>query len=159
MKAQPLQVTLETLPEQRVFAVEHRGPYQEIGHAFQRLGEAAYKARVLPKRPGAMVAVYHDNPDVTPAEELRSEAGIVVPDDARLPAGLLEQRLRAGRYARTKHVGPYEHLDAAWAWLVGEWLPQSGERASDGPRFEVYLNTPVSAQPHELETDLYLPLA
>lgn len=42
---------------------------------------------------------------------------------------------------------------------MGEWLPSSGRRVGTGPTFEVYRNTPETAAPNDLRTDLYLPLA
>jgi AraC family transcriptional regulator len=110
-------------------------------------------------RPGwlgaAMIAIYHDDPDTTPRDQLRSDAGLVVPDQAQLPEGIDEQRIPAGRYARTVHVGPYEQLGDTWARFMGEWLPASGFRI-DGASYEIYRNDPTKVPKPELVTDLYL---
>ena len=109
-----------------------------------------------------MVALYHDDPETTPAAELRSDAALVVARDAKLPSGLGEQRIPAGRYATTTHVGPYEELGDAWARLMGEWLPASGERVASSAgavAFELYRNTPGDVPKEKLVTELYVPLA
>ena len=111
-------------------------------------------------RPGLeLVGLYHDDPEATPAAELRAHAGLVVPERVPLPRGLVELRLPAGRYARALHVGPYQRLGDAWARLLGAWLPASGLRLGAGPSYERYLDTPETTAPEALRTELLLPLA
>jgi AraC family transcriptional regulator len=152
-------VEIKDMPELRVGAIRHVGPYNQIPQAFERLGAIAGPARLTDKPGGMMLAIYHDDPDSTPIEELRSDAGIVVPPDVPLPKGLTEQRIPPGRYARTEHVGPYERLGDAWARFMGEWLPSSGHRIGKGPSFEVYRNTPAQVPKEQLLTDLYISIA
>jgi AraC family transcriptional regulator len=153
-----MHVTIENMPELRVATVHHVGPYPRISEAFARLGAIAGPGGLF--RPeAAMLAIYHDDPETTPADQLQSDAGITVPSEVPLPDGLVEMRLPAGRYAKTTHVGPYTHLGDAWSRLMGEWLPKSGHRVGEGSSYEVYRNTPENAAPNELRTDLYLPIA
>jgi AraC family transcriptional regulator len=153
-----MNVTIETRPALRVATVRHVGPYQRISEAFARLGELAGAARLLPPPRPAMIAIYHDDPDSTPPEQLRSDAGLIVPEDAALPPGLVEHRLPAGRWARTTHEGPYDLLGDTWSRFMGDWLPKSGHRVGPGSSYELYLNTPENAAPGELRTELYLSL-
>ncbi|WAS90571.1 AraC family transcriptional regulator [Nannocystis punicea] len=154
-----MNVTIETMPAQRVATVAHVGPYNQISAAFARLGALAGPAGLLRFPQGAMIAIYYDDPESTPPEQLRSDAGLVIPEDVALPAGLGEQRLPAGRYAKTTHIGPYTGLGGAWSRLMGEWLPRSGQRVGEGHSYEVYRNNPTNAPPEQLHTELYLPLA
>jgi len=154
-----MNVEVHTMPELRVAAVRHAGPYNEIAEAFARLGAIAGPAGLL-RQPGVtMVAIYHDDPETTAAAELRSDAGLVIPPDAALPRELVELHLPPGSYARTTHRGPYTRLGDAWARFMGEWLPASGHRVGPGGSYEVYRNTPETASPDELVTDLYLSIA
>ena len=106
-----------------------------------------------------MIAIYHDDPETTPQDQLRSDAALVVPENVKMPNGLVEQHISAGRYAHTVHVGPYEQLGDAWARLLGEWVPASGNRIGDGVSYEIYLNTPGEVPKEQLRTELYVPLA
>ena len=153
-----MNVEIKRMPALRVAVVHHVGAYNRISEAFGRLGDLAGRASLLDGKP-RMLALYHDDPETTPEAELRSDAGIVVPESATLPAGLDEQRLAAGRYACTLHVGPYEQLGDVWSRFMGQWLPSSGERLADSASFEIYLNNPGDVPQAELRTELYLPLA
>jgi AraC family transcriptional regulator len=153
-----MKAAVEHMPELRVATVAHVGPYNRISEAFERLGAIVNAAGIL-QPDTIMLAIYHDDPETTPTDQLRSEAGVTVPEGARLPEGITEARLAAGRYARTTHLGPYATLGDTWARFMGEWLPRSGERVAAGASYEVYRNNPSNAPPAELRTELYLPIA
>jgi AraC family transcriptional regulator len=103
-----------------------------------------------------MIAIYHDDPETTPAEALRSDAGLVISNGRTMPDGLSELRLPAGRYARTSHIGPYDVLGDVWARFLGGWLPSSGHRIGAGGTFEIYRNDPTTTPAEALHTDLYV---
>jgi AraC family transcriptional regulator len=150
-------VTTRNDPERRLACVPHKGPYPEIGRAFEKLGSTA-AARGLYGRFGKMVGVYYDSPaDVKPAE-LRSHAGLEAPADLAIDPPLEEVRLPAGRHAVLTFTGPYAGLPAAYDQLMGVWLPASGEAPADSPMFEVYLNSPMDTAPENLVTEVCLPL-
>ena len=153
-----MNVEIREMPDLRVAAVRHTGPYNQSPVAFEQLGKIAGPAGLV--QPGAaMLAIYHDDPETTAQDQLRSEAGIVVPEDVRLPNELVEEHIPAGKYACTVHVGPYEKLGDTWARFMGEWLPASGHRVGSGASFEIYRNTPMTAPKDQLVTELYISIA
>lgn len=154
-----MDVEIKELPERRVGTVRHVGPYNQIPHAFERLHTIAVEAG-LADRPGIeLLAIFHDDSETVPQDQLRSDAALTIPDDVAMPKGLVEQRLPAGRYARTVHVGPYERLGDTWSRFMGEWLPASGHRLGNASSFEIYRNTPMTAPREKLVTELYIALA
>jgi AraC family transcriptional regulator len=153
-----MDVEIKDMPELRVATVRHVGPYNQIPKAFERLDAIARPAGLI-RHSSAMMAIYHDDPESTPQDQLRSDAALAVPEDVGLPEGLIEQHIAAGRYAKTVHVGPYEQLGDTWARFLGEWVPASGNRIGDGVSYEIYKNTPVEVPKQELRTELYVPLA
>src|SRR5262245_12503445 len=90
-----MDVEIREMPELRVGALRHIGPYNQIGEAFGRLGAIAGAAKLFDKPGAAMVALYHDDPQSTPADQLRSDAGVAVAADAALPPELVEHRVPA----------------------------------------------------------------
>ena len=149
-----MDVTIKDQPELRVAGVRHIGPYQEIGRTFARVGSIAGGHIGSGSR---MIGVFHDDPESTPSDRLRSDAAITLPANAPSPDGLVEQRIPAGRYAHVVHKGGYEGLPGAWTALKKEWLPKSGHRMG-GPSYEVYLNDPSTTPKAELLTEIYMRL-
>jgi AraC family transcriptional regulator len=154
-----MDVEITQMPELRVATLHHVGPYNQIPEAFGRLNSIAQQSGLFRNPGAAMIAIYYDDPETTPQEQLRSDAAIAVPSDAKLPAGLDDQKIAGGRYARTEHIGPYEKLGDTWARFLGEWLPASGNRIGTGSMYEIYRNDPTKVAPSELRTELYISLA
>ena len=154
-----MEVEIKEMPELRVATVHHVGPYNQIPQAFGRLNAIAGSAGLFRQPGAAMVAIYYDDPETTPQEQLRSDAAIIVPEDVTLPEGLDDKHIAGGRYARAVHVGPYETLGDAWARFLGEWLPASGNRIGTGEMYEIYRNDPTKVPSNELRTDMYISLA
>ena len=67
--------------------------------------------------------------------------------------------LPAGDYARLRHLGSYDGLEATTQNLVGEWLPASGWEPADFPVFHHFISDPDATPVAELVTDILLPLA
>jgi AraC family transcriptional regulator len=150
-----MEVSIVDQPELRIAGIRHIGPYQEIGREFGRLGGLL---KGPPPHGSRMIAVYHDDPDVTATDHLRSDAALTLLPNVHGPDGLIEQRIPAGRYAQTVHKGGYEGLPATWDALKKEWLPQSGHKMGH-PSYEIYVNNPMTTQKEELLTEVYLRLA
>ena len=150
-------VDITDQPPRRVAAVAHTGPYPEIGGAFEKLS-AIISARGLWPAVRGGVAVYYDDPAAVEAPALRSHAGFVLDEAAAMPAGLDEVRLAAGPAAVLHFKGSYAGLEAAYSYLYGTWLAQSGREPADAPVYEVYLNGPSDVPPEELLTDIVVPL-
>ena len=150
-------VSIRTEPARRLATIAHKGPYPEIGRAFEKLS-ATIAARGLFSQVRNMVGVYHDSPSDTAPADLRSHAGFEVGQDTPVDAPLEVVTLPGCRHAVLSFKGPYAGLHAAYDQLFGVWLPQSGEEPGDGPLFEIYLNSPMDNAPDDLLTDICMPL-
>ena len=153
-----MKVEIKQKPAMRLATIHHVGSYMNIGQTFAKLGEIAQAEGLFRHKGATMVGVYYDDADTTPAEKLRADAGIAIPEDATLPATLVEQRIPAGSCACTTHVGPYSGLGAIWRHLMREWLPSSGKRMR-GAGFEIYHNLPGQVPPEELRTEICVPIS
>lgn len=143
-----------------VLAVDHVGSYMQIGKAFDSLmGWLA--SRGLLSGEMRMIGLYYDDPAAVKESELRSKAGVWLPRavDVAVAGGPVSvASVAGGKYAVLRHKGPYADMAAAYQWLYGEWLVNSGYEAADAPAFEEYLNTPQDTAPPDLLTDICLPL-
>ena len=151
------EVVIRDVPAMNVVSLDHRGPYMQIGKAFDSLfGWLA--GRNLLSAEARMIGIFYDDPGVVPEAELRSKAGVVLPVDIDVAAPVGVTQLRGGQYAVLRHKGPYSDMQAAYQWLYGTWLVQSGREAADAPAFEEYLNSPKETAPADLLTEICLPL-
>ncbi|WP_133649220.1 AraC family transcriptional regulator [Paraburkholderia flava] len=153
------EVTIRDVPAMEVLTVAHTGSYMQIGKAFDTLiGWLA--ARNLLSADMRMVGIYYDDPGLVDETQLRSKAGVWLPNavDVSVDAPVDMTTVRGGSYAVLQHRGPYGEMHVTYQWLYGEWLPQSGREADDAPVFEVYLNNPKDTAPTDLVTEICLPL-
>ena len=100
-------------------------------HLQKRLGEV--RGRTDPAQFGLF---YHLGESPFEAEYV---TGVMVADDAPLPAGFVERRLPARRHAVFTHRGHVAGLRPLVDAIFREWLPRSGRAAGGNPDLvEVY---------------------
>ncbi len=137
-----LNVAVKELPALRVAYITHIGPFPGVKDAFERLMRWAGPRGLLRFPETKMLAVYHDNPDVTDAGKLRSSACITVPESVKPEGEVNVMTIPGGLFA----VGRFEiaptQFGEAWDAFMGGWLPESGYQPDDRMCYEVYLNDP-----------------
>lgn len=139
--------------------IRHIGPYAGDSELFGRLfGElsAWVSARGLFGPDTKMVAIYHDDPEVTDEDKLRLSVGASVPPgtSAEGKVGILE--VPGGRNVHARFALLPHQYAAAWRWLCGTWLPDSGFEPDDRFAYELYLGPPAEDGTHGVE--LVLPV-
>ena len=141
----------------RFVAVKHVGSYDSISTAFEKLCGIM---EMLPQgKERKFIAIYYDDPEKVPVNELRSAACIEVFSGENLSMdGASEVILNPGRYAVYHFVGSYDGLGKAWKQFAGE-LGTRGYKFRDAPAFEMYLSDMETTPPEQLETDLYFAIA
>jgi AraC family transcriptional regulator len=149
-------VAIEDRAPIRIAYLAHQGPNRQIGQKFERLYAWA-SPRGLTGPHAVGVAVYLDDASVTPAAELRSQAGVSVSADIEGEGEVRVRTVPGGRHAVLLLRGPYAGLDAAYAELFA-WLAASGERRRDATIVEVYVNDPHTTAPADLVTEICLPV-
>ncbi len=154
-------IAIKTVPKITAVTIEHIGSYMEIGRAFEELFVRLGAANLVGIETRS-IGIYYDDPDAVPEDKLRARAGVVVdesrPIDASLGQPLEWTEIQGGPHAVLRHTGPYADMDAAYQWLYGAWLLQSGREAADAPVYEEYINNPRDTPPTELVTEISLPL-
>lgn len=152
-------VEIVDLPELTFAKIDHTGPYTEVGPLFERLMGWAGPAGVF----GPMTRVFGrfwDDPEVTPADKLRSEVCISVTGTPEVAEGISLATQPAGRFAKHVHAGSYETLGETYGQLLGQWIPALDLALVEGsPCVEIYLNSPTDTAPEDLRTEIYVPLA
>jgi AraC family transcriptional regulator len=155
-----VQTRIEDAQPLNVAYVRHIGPYKGDGELFGRLfGQLSRWAgpRGLLAGPSVrMLSIYHDNPELTPADRLRVSAGLVVPEGTPVEGEVGSMVIDGGRYAVSRFTLNQDEYQAAWDYVFGKWLPESGHQPDDGPCFELYLSQAEPDGKHSME--IWLPV-
>ena len=148
-----MNVEVKTLEPMCVAFMRHVGPYHEVGETWQQ-----FMAFVAPRAlfgPNAhCLGLCHDDPDVTPADKIRYDACLTVPDSFEPEGDVGVQTIPAGRFASTLHEGPYDNLNQTYAALLGQWFPAHGHEPAAASCLEFYLNSPEDTEPEDLLTEV-----
>jgi AraC family transcriptional regulator len=154
------EIEVKDIPEMHLAYVRHIGPYAKNEKLFEGLMNklcAWAGPRGLLERPDAKIlAVYHDNPDITDEKNLRTDMCITVPPDTKVDGEIGKSVIPAGKYAVAHfELDPDQYADA-WSTIYGGWLPESGYQPDDRPGFELYLNNPDNHPEHKCAVDIYV---
>jgi AraC family transcriptional regulator len=160
-----MDISIRTLPAIRTAAFAHKGPYNEIAKTFgtlfhwTRANGLLHATQTSPEFQNG-IAIYYDNPMVTPPDELRSDACVAVPEGFKIAGSDVRELIVApGEYAVTTFVGPYSELSTAWPEFMSHGLPQSSHHPDyDRPCLEIYLDDCSTVPEEELRTELLIPV-
>ncbi len=157
MNATMITPEIRTRPDTRVAFVRHIGPYHGVGAAWGKVCAFAGRHGLVGPRHQCL-GLSHDDPKITADGQLRYDACITLDREIAPEGEVGVQTVPGGRYAVFLHQGPYENFQSTYDAIFGEWLPRSGERLRDASCFELYLNSPDSAAPADLRTEIWVPL-
>ena len=152
-----MKLEIKDLPRRRLAYLEHSGPYYQIGSTFERLAQIARAGGLLPGAFENAIGMYFDDPTTVPEPELRSWAGLIVADEARLPHGLTEGWLEGGCYAVGVHMGSYETMFSSWGESY-RLVSEAGLTIRQAPPFELYVNDCEGTPIEEVRTDICIPV-
>ncbi len=153
-----MSLTIESLPDLKVLAVRHTGPYEECHPAWKKLFVWAGKKGLIGS--GTLfVGVSYDDPQAVPAEKLRYDACITLTQDVT-PEGddFRADTIPGGDYAVYTHVGPYGKMAESYQKMFHDLIPPTGREVGDAGCLEIYLNDPEETPEEELQTKLCVPL-
>jgi AraC family transcriptional regulator len=157
-----VEVEVKDLPELHVAYLRHIGPYKGDSALFASLFEKLYMwagPRGLVRPPETkVISVYHDDPDLTDDDKLRTSICITVPDDTVVEGEIGKMTVPGGQFA----VGHFELADteyeAAWNAMYGGWLPDSGFQPDDRACYELFLNNPEEHPEKKCIVDICIPV-
>jgi AraC family transcriptional regulator len=154
--ATAMQVEIREIAPRKAVCMSHRGPYYMIGQTFERFGAWLNENNLETQ---GRLALFYDDPEATPVNELRSDAGAFVADGYTTnDPNVHVVDVAGGTYAVATYIGPYDGLSNAWNEFGGKWLPGSGYSFAQAASFEVYLNGCHETDPSQLRTELYIPV-
>jgi AraC family transcriptional regulator len=154
-----MDVTIVNRSPVRVVCLRHVGPYGPAVAAFWQQQFTPYVQRHgLAGRP--VYGISHDDPARTPPAQCRFDVCTEVDEHFVATAPGQVTTTPGGRYAVLPFKGTPQTIQAAWAYLLRDWLSASGWRLDARPTFEVYLpGTAVDEDTGAFECQIVIPLA
>ncbi|MFG0329113.1 MAG: GyrI-like domain-containing protein [Phycisphaerales bacterium] len=152
-----MEIEVKEMPEYRVAAAPHTGPYTGIGGAFEKLfGWAGPNGFIGPF--STMLGVYYDDPKTTDADDLKSAACLTIADRIALPEGIDRRTIAGGRYAVGRATVYNNEFSKAWDEM-GAWLESNGEWCPSGaPCYEIYRNNAMVDPERKWIVDICIPV-
>lgn len=152
-----MRVDVTAMPALTVAYVRKIGPYipEVCGAGFAELMRWAAPRNVVGA--GTVLAIYWDNPEVTPPDRCRFDACNLVPAGTAPEGQVFIQTIPAGLYALCHFERPPSEIQQAWedAYL---WLCGSGYESSDAPCYERYYNDAAQHPQGNWIFDICIPL-
>jgi AraC family transcriptional regulator len=154
-------VRIETVEPTPVAYVRHVGPYAGDPALFGRLFGTLCRfmgPRGLFGPATKMLTIYHEDPSITEEEKLRISVCGTVPEGTRPEGEVGVMMLDGGTFAVAAFELDPSEFGAAWKWLMGTWLPESGYQPDDRHCFELNLNDPTTHPEGKHVVELWEPV-
>ena len=155
-------VEVKELQEMNVAYVRHIGPYQGDSALFEglfrRLMTWAGPRDLLADPKLQVLAIYHDNPEITDEDKLRTSVCITVPDGTEVSGEVGGMAIPGGKYAIARFELKDDEYGDAWNAVMGGWLPESGYQPDDRLCFERFHNDPKEHPEGKHVVDICVPV-
>ncbi len=161
LKRVEAEIAVEEMDEMHVAYVRHIGPYKGDSSLFEGLFQKIFTwagpRGLLSRSDFKVLSVYHDDPEITDVDKLRTSVCITVPKETEVGGEVGKMTIPKGKYAKGKfEIGPDE-FQAAWDTMCGGWFPESGYQPGDGLCFESYLNDPREHPEGKHIVEIFIP--
>jgi AraC family transcriptional regulator len=137
-------VEMSDMPEQRLAYIRVTNSfadYQRIIDAYETLS-AWYESKGGSLATMKLYGMSEDDVDLTPAEKVRFDWCVAIPDDWSVTTEISERRLPAARLVSIHTQGDLALMDRAWQYLWRCWLPNSRYQPANLPALEIYCKPP-----------------
>lgn len=104
------------------------------------------------------IALYHDNPTITPLESCQYIACIVTDEPILLNSRLPKFIISDGVYAKFDLQGVYGDVLKFIHWVYHEWLPSSGFETTTKPSYSIYKKNHFLSDDNSFELSFYVPI-
>ncbi|MEG0263437.1 DNA gyrase inhibitor SbmC [Citrobacter freundii] len=152
-----MEYEIKQVERRRIAGFHMVGPWEHtVKQGFEQLVMWVDGNQIVPLE---WIAVYYDNPDVVPADKLRCDTVVSVPEGFEIPEnseGVILTELAGGDYAVA--VARVENHDFATPWyqFFDRLLQDSSWQLSAKPCFEIYRNN--GAEDGYWDIEMYVPV-
>ncbi|MCK9337570.1 MAG: AraC family transcriptional regulator [Arcobacteraceae bacterium] len=150
-----LEPTIVKMPIMHSYYIRNQGYDISIKRTWQKLYTWALGNEFKNYK---QIALYHDNPTITPLMYCQYIACIVTDEpivaNSRLPRFIISD----GVYAKFDLCGVYGDVLKFIHWVYHEWLPSSGFETTTKPSYSIYKKNHFLSDDNSFELSFYVPI-
>lgn len=159
----PVNITTETLENQRIIYVRFRGSYTEFRKnsrkLFKELFDFATENNLVIPESTKVLTMYDDNPYITKDKDLRTSVAMTIPDNISVvETGNICTSSISGKFGVGHFDISAKEYGEAWQYMYQEWLFKDEAKARDAVPFELYVTEPPKNFKDKSHTDIYIPI-
>jgi AraC family transcriptional regulator len=147
----------------KVIYVRFQGSYVEFRKnsrkMFNQLFSFATAKNLIIPGETKVLTMYHDNPFITDAKNLRTSVAMTIPSDTVINE---IEDINVLQISGKFGIGHFEisamEYEAAWQYMYQEWLFKGKEKPRDSFPFELYVTEPPKRLKEKSFTDIYIPI-
>ncbi len=131
-----LSPVIKKMPAFEVYYIRHHGYDESIKKCWQQLQALTLSKEI---EDYTQIAIYHDNPIITPLKECNYVACLRVDDKTKSDnINLPSFEVHAGVYAEFSAQGYHDDILKLMQQIYHEWLPTSGFETTNKPPYAIY---------------------
>lgn len=153
-KFDTIEPTILKMPQLTSYYIRHHGYNTQIKQTWQKIQTWIFNNELKYYQ---QIALFHDNPTITPLNECQYVACIMSEDekislDNRLP----KFKISGGVYAKFDVEGEQGDLLKFIHWVYHEWLPKSDYETTTKPPYAIYKTNNYLSEDARFEMSFYL---
>ena len=160
---EPINITTETLENQKIIYIRFRGSYTEFRKnsrkLFNELFDFATKNNLVDPQKTKVLTMYNDNPFITEEKNLRTTIAMTVPSHVEIiESGNICVSSISGKFGVGHFDMSAKEYEQAWQYMYQEWLFKDESQIRDAVPFELYVAEPPKNMKDKSLTDIYIPI-
>ena len=149
-----MEPTIVKMPAMESYYIRHKGYDTKIRQTWQKLQTWALGHNLTDY---TQIALFHDNPTITPLGECQYIACIKEGKGAKVESDRLPKfKISEGIYARFDLQGKQGDILKFIHWVYHEWLPENGYETTTKPSYAIYRKNNFLSEDGEFDLSFYV---
>ena len=149
-----LMPSIVKMPVFESYYIRNRGYNVNIKQAWQKLHTWILNNEISDYR---QIALFHDNPTITPLDECQYIACVVVENERNIPSDRLPKfKISDGVYAKFDLQGKQGDILKMIHWVYHEWLPASEYETTTKPSYVIYAKNNFLSEDNTFDLSFYV---
>jgi AraC family transcriptional regulator len=150
-----IEPTIVKMPEFNAYYIRNQGYDKNIKKTWQKISTWVMGNEFKNYK---QIALYHDNPAITPPDSCQYVACIVTDEPLIVKNRLPKFIISGGIYAKFDIAGVYGDVLKFIHWVYNEWLPSSGYETTTKPAYTIYKKNHFLSEDNTFDLSFYVPI-